>query len=174
MINFDKLVKVIHDSAISANKAIIDENLKIIDTYFEKHSRPIALDDDDDERYIKPKRKDTDTLKPKTITVEFPEQTARGVRMKKVKVPLIALIPVVVSEISEIRFQTDLEVVAENDDLKVGFVPKKSSSLFKKSPNRENVHTSSVEIVINPKETSEGLKSLIKGYEKVLRAQIPN
>jgi hypothetical protein len=176
MINFDKLVKVIHDSAISANQAIMDENLKLIDTYFENNSGELLVDNDDAraEGDFNEKKKTKGTLKPRTIIVEFPEQTEKGVIMKKVNVPLIALIPVSVTEVSEIRFQTDLEIMIENDGLKVGFLSKTPTSRFKRTPNQENLQTSRLEIVINPKETSKGLKSLIEGYEKVLRAQIPH
>ncbi|MDC8004702.1 DUF2589 domain-containing protein [Aureisphaera galaxeae] len=203
MIHFDNFVKAIHHSAIAANKTIMDENLKLLDTYFERsgdmesgksiedimqaaekvasktHPTKAELEEVvqglvDSKRAVIGDENDLntntwDTLTPKTIVVEIPEQTPKGVVMKKVNVPLIALIPISVSKISEIRFKTDLEILVENDDLKVGF-PKKE----KEHEGLSQLPTSTLEITINPDETAAGLKELILGYEKVLRAQIPN
>jgi len=46
----------------------------------------------------------------------------------------------------------------------------KSSSLF---GNKSKTSTAKLEIVLKPGETTEGMKDIIEGYEKVLRAQIP-
>ncbi|TSE07265.1 MULTISPECIES: DUF2589 domain-containing protein [Aquimarina] len=206
MINFDQFIKAINDATLSANSALMDENLKVIDRYFEssggtelitgslddalhaakkilRKKRPTkeeleeamqtfadakeALQDD---KGIS-KTKTSNALKPKTVVVQYPEQTSSGVVMKNVHVPLIALIPISSSQISEVRFKTNLEILVENDDLKVSFPTKDTEA---NTENNTQLQTSSLEIIMQPQKSPEGLKSLIQGYEKVLRAQIPN
>lgn len=157
MIRFDQLINTIHGAILSANDAMRKENLKILDTYFEKSN-------EEDE-----KSKEQNKLKPKTVTLQFPEQTSNGVKMKNVQVPLITLVPVNGTQISEVKFQTDLEIMVEKEQLLVNFP---SSKAIKNQNDHKNV--TSLEITISPQQTSEGLKKLIESYEKVLRSQLPN
>jgi len=153
MIKFDQFVQVIHDAALSANQAVSDENVKIINKYFENHDG---------------------TLKPKTLNMQYPQHTDKGVVMKNVKIPVITLIPVSLSEISEVKFKTDIEVFVEDDDLKVSFPHKNADSGTTTATQESPSHTSTLEITVHPTQVSAGLKHLIQGYEKVLRGQLPH
>lgn len=207
MINFDQFIKVIHDAALSANQALADENLKIIDKYFEKTSFTELDDNLFDEAlqsvnailkkkdsgkteieeavqnliavrnaatHENPDRKPgtTESLMPKTVVLQYPTPTHDGFVMKDVKIPLISLIPVSMSEISEIKFKTMIELIVDDNNLQVGFPNK--SDMNKLEVNKPNEsHYSTLEITIRPREGSEGLSTLIQGYEKALRAQLP-
>ena len=207
MIKFDQLIKVIHDAALSANQALADENLKIIDKYFEKtnvsESHESLFDEALQSVNTILKKKDSgkneikaavqnliairnasinnnqdgesanaESLKPKIVVLQYPIPTQDGFVMKDVEIPLISLIPVSMSEVSEIKFKTTLELIVDDDNLQVGF-PNKSdkNKLENTSPNES--HYSTLEITIRPREGSEGLTTLIQGYEKALRAQLP-
>lgn len=69
------------------------------------------------------------------------------------------------------KLTTNLEMVLDNDQLLVSFSnDEKSNSLF---GSKSKTSTAKLEIVLKPGENTEGLKDIIEGYEKVLRAQIP-
>lgn len=112
-------------------------------------------------------------LKPKTVTIQYPNVTPHGVELHDVHVPLIAISPVSMTEITEVKFQTELEVRTVDDDLIVSFptMKKKKDKSVVKDKDRKT--TTMVEITITKKPTSDGLLKLIEGYEKALRAQIP-
>lgn len=206
MINFDQFIKVIHDAALSANQALADENLKIIDKYFEKTSVTESDDNLFDEalqsvnvilkknsgkteieeavqnliavrnaathKNSDGKPGTTESLMPKTVVLQYPTPTHDGFVMKDVKIPLISLIPVSMSEISEIKFKTTIELIVDDNNLQVGFPNK--SDMNKLEINKPNEsHYSTLEITIRPRDGSEGLSTLIQGYEKALRAQLP-
>ncbi len=205
MINFDQFIKVIHDAALSANQALADENLKIIDKYFEKTSVTESDDNLFDEalqsvnvilkknsgkteieeavqnliavrnaathKNSDGKPGTTESLMPKTVVLQYPIPTHDGFVMKDVKIPLISLIPVSMSEISEIKFKTTIELIVDDNNLQVGFPNK--SDMNKLEINKPNEsHYSTLEITIRPRDGSEGLSTLIQGYEKALRAQL--
>lgn len=207
MIKFDQLVQVIHDAALSANEAVANENLKLIDKYFESAAETksstqfieAALQLTDDmmtqdnpdfselgdlmEGFVncqknKPSKlggldyQSFGSLKPRTVTLQCPEATREGTRVKNIKVPLIALAPITLSEISEIKFKTTLEIISDDEGLNVDFI---NSSVIAKGKDKadENQTRTTLEITIRPKETSAGLKSLVQGYEKVIKAQMP-
>ena len=84
---------------------------------------------------------------PKSTTTEFLTRTTKGIETVKVQVPLIVLSAIASPHISK----TD-----NNEELFVEFEP-----------------ISKIEILLKNDETPEGLKKVIEGYERALRAQIP-
>tara|TARA_R110000737_G_scaffold4387_3_gene14332 strand:- start:583 stop:1206 length:624 start_codon:yes stop_codon:yes gene_type:complete len=207
MIKFDQLVHAIHAAALAANQAVADENLKVINKYFESTTETKASDEFIDSamqltsELIEQQSQDTSelgnlmqqfadcksaekrpsdsfdfqksgSLRPRTVTLQCPEATPHGTRMRNMKVPLIALSPITLSEISEIKFKTELEIVSDSDGLNVNFA-KKTKAKDKASMGDDKNTITSLEITIRPKDTSDGLKDLIQGYEKVIKAQMP-
>lgn len=207
MIKFEQLVQVIHDAALAANKAVENENLKVIDKYFESADETkssaqfieaalqltdhMMTQDDPDfselgdlmEGFVNSKKTQQSklggsdyhslgNLKPKTVSLQCPEATRDGTRMKNIKVPLIALVPITLSEISEIKFKTRLEIISDDKGLNVDFSNKSKKTNDKESLDDSNAQTT-LEITIRPKETSAGLKCLVQGYEKAIKAQMP-
>lgn len=156
MIQIEQFIQAIHGAVLTANSALMQENLKLLDTYFEN------LDEGD-------KTKSNTQLKAKTVALQFPENTTNGTVMRQVHVPLITLIPVSMAQVSEVKFKTNLELQIEKDALLVSFPSATPTVEGSVAPT-----TASIEITLTPQETSEGLKKLIEGYEKLLRSQIPN
>lgn len=118
----------------------------------------------------------TKKLKPKTVTIQYPTETAEGFKTHDVHVPLMTLMPMALPQITELRFTTDLEIsVDDNDDLKVSFpTKKKENRLFKNGDDDDKKSNATLEIVLNASNMSSGLQKIVEGYEKALRAQIPH
>ncbi len=149
MIKFEALVDAIHDAVVKANDSLMDKNIGLLDKFFEKE--------------------ENGTLKARMISLEYPLATEGGLTKTKVNVPLITLSPVSTSLIEELKFSTDLYMQVVDDKLEVSFgvsTPKNDDG----SPQATTAH---IDIVVKPQQTSEGLKKLIEGYERALRAQIP-
>ena len=126
-----------------------------------------------DEGKTQRKAKSPSCLRAKTVTLQYPDQTSKGVVMRNVNVPLIALMPVSLPQVSEVKFKTNLEIMVDKDDLKIDF-PMKGQNMKTEGLSVDDQPTNtSIEITITPQENAEGLKRLIEGYERTLRSQIP-
>ena len=117
-------------------------------------------------------------LRPRMVTVQYPHQTKEGkTTTSDVHVPLITMVPLSMSQISEVKFRTDLEVQLDNNELSVSF-PTTLSTANNRDDGRQSAETArpvaQIEITMTPHHTSEGLRKIIEGYEKVLRSQIPH
>lgn len=115
-------------------------------------------------------------LRPKTVTLQYPEMTGEGVSMRNVSVPLIALVPITMAQISEVKFKTNLEIIMEDETMRVspapsGFGDPEEGEARGLTTSKSN---SVLEMTIVPSKGSEGLQLLIEGYEKVLRGQLPH
>lgn len=161
MINFNQFIKVIHDAALSANQALMDENLKMLEKYFEPLEPTGYID-------LRP----SGSLRPRTVVVQFPTPTQDGMVTREVEVPLISLIPVSMSEIAELKLKTNIEVFVDGEDLQVGF-PSRSAMAKPETAAADGGNVSTLEITIRPRDGSQGLTTLIEGYERALRAQMP-
>ncbi|MDI1430028.1 DUF2589 domain-containing protein [Polyangium sorediatum] len=121
-------------------------------------------------------------LRPKMMAVQFPHVTKEGPGVHTVYVPLIALAPVSFARVSEVRFKTDLHLSAAGDELAVSFPssgeasggPPPASAAPDGGATPKGTPTSaSIEIVVSETPLSQGLRLLVEGYERALRAQIP-
>src|SRR5690606_15450380 len=54
-------------------------------------------------------RERTGGLRAKTVTVKYPRQTAEGVSSCDVKVPLITMVPLSMTQVSELKLRSELE-----------------------------------------------------------------
>lgn len=157
MIKFDTFVDAIQNAVVKANEALRDNNVGIMNTYFQK-----KMDGD------------KEVLTPQTVTMSYPQATDNGIEMKEIQVPLLTLAPMVTSQIEELRFTTDLEIMLDNNQLQVGFGRTNSKRKLFDNSEKVEASTAKIEIVIKPQEMPEGFKQLVEGYEKVLRAQLPH
>lgn len=163
MIEFRALIHAIHKSVRDAAKAVEGETNDFIDRFFERDHAAKHINPDSNEP----------VLKPKTCTVEFPSRTPDGLEVVQAQVPLITLTPISAPKIEEVKFTTDLEItVDDNDKLLVAFPGPKKPSFFSRDEIRETSNAR-IEITLTGGEPPEGLKKLIEGYERALRAQIP-
>lgn len=152
MIKLDVLIDSIHDAVVKANDALMDKHIGLIDKYFFK-------------------KDDSESLEARTVILKYPQTTDSGVEMIDVKVPLITLVPVIGSKIEELKFATDLNILQVGDNLEVGFGEISENQKRRKNDTKPTV--AHLEMTVKPTETTEGLKRLIEGYERALRAQIP-
>lgn len=113
-------------------------------------------------------------LKPKMTILQFPHKTANGIVMSDVNVPLITLVPLSMTQISEVKFNTELEIQIENDELLVSFHSAQSQIPNSTENEPRNTSHASLQITLTPHHGTEGLRKIVEGYEKILRAQIPH
>jgi hypothetical protein len=155
MINFSNLIEALNDAANIANSSLVDSHSSIMETYFVKKGS--------DEEYSA-----------KMVSINYPVKTDdNSIKNVAVDVPLITLVPISTSRIEELKFTTNLDIILKNNQLLVSFSNSEGSNnnLFSK---KEKSSTATIEIILKPNESPEGLKNIIEGYEKILRAQIPN
>ncbi|MCB0707761.1 MAG: DUF2589 domain-containing protein [Saprospiraceae bacterium] len=164
MIGFDNFIHSIYHSVLSANDALAQKNTELLQLYFEES-------EDKTQPGSKGSPGDFSKLKPKTVTIQYPNVTAKGVEVHDVQVPIIAIAPVSMSKISEVKVTTTLELSLEDDALMISFPSKKQED--NKDEPTPNCGFSTIEITLNPMTPPDGLRKIIEGYEKALRAQIP-
>lgn len=107
-------------------------------------------------------------------TIQFPQKTANGVVMSDVRVPLVTLVPLSMTQISEVRLRTELEIQVEDEELLVSFPVSQSRDLDDKKDESRSSSRAILQITLTPHHGTEGLRKIVEGYEKVLRAQIPH
>ncbi|NEN88127.1 MAG: DUF2589 domain-containing protein [Okeania sp. SIO3H1] len=115
-----------------------------------------------------------DKLKPKMTTIQFPQKTDSGVVMCDVRVPLITLVPLSMTQISEVQFRTELEIQIENDELLVSFTSSQSETPDEIKNKSGGSSHATLQITLTPHHGTEGLRKIVEGYEKILRGQIPS
>ena len=154
MINFSKLVEAINKATNIAHSSLLESHNDLMESYFEK-------------------KEGNDNFQAKMVSINYPVKAHdNSIKNVAVDVPLITLVPVSTTRIEELKFTTNLEVVLEKDELLVSFSSQdeQSNNLFCK---KRKSSFAKIEITLKPNESTEGLKNIIEGYEKILRAQIP-
>lgn len=152
MIKFNNLVEAIHDATIIANNKMIKNHNALVEDYFTKEA--------------------DDKLTAKSVLVNYPIAEENGeTKIIEVSVPLITLVPISSAQVESLKFSTDLEIALDKGELLVSFAKKneQQEGWF----DNKSKSTAKIELIVKPSDTSEGLKKLIEGYEKILRAQIP-
>ncbi|MCL1036962.1 DUF2589 domain-containing protein [Shewanella submarina] len=170
MINLESLVSAVHTSVNTAAEALRSQNKAFIGEFFETVEAPAKPDsnnllttDEGGQRTF---------YRPKCVTMLYPSETSEGLVTQQVDVPLLTLVPVSTSRINEVKFKTQLEINLDDTGLmQVSFPSKSGGGLF--TSDKSTPHLAELEIIINGDMPSEGLQSLIDGYQKALRAQIP-
>jgi hypothetical protein len=111
-------------------------------------------------------------LRARSVIVEYPHLTSQGtIEQHNVHVPLITLVPMDMHQIEKAKLTAEFEMEIVDNELKLNFGPRRSGKIFgKKSESTYGT----LEITISPQEPSEGLKSMVEGYEKSLKSQIPH
>lgn len=124
-------------------------------------------------------------LQPKLVAIDYPMATRDGPAVHTVHVPLITLSPFVGTQISKLTFKADLDVHVTGDGvLQVSFPASGSGAPPSGAGGAGDrgdgggvgaakVANTSIEIVVESTPASDGLRKVIEGYERALRAQIP-
>lgn len=135
-----------------------------------------------DRRPQQPRRKEEDSddelalLRPKMVALQYPLATPEGPRIQVVHVPLISLVPLSQVQLKELNFSTELDLSVHGDALQVSFPKRQAAaedSRDNQSPSAPKGTRAQLEVKISAMETPEGLKYVVDGYERALRAQIP-
>ncbi|HEU4717324.1 MAG TPA: DUF2589 domain-containing protein [Bacteroidia bacterium] len=168
MISFKAFIEGINSAIVAANDDLMNKHEEILDTYFEKTGEDKT---DGHEGHS--------TLRPKSVCIQYPKMEVDGsITMIDVDVPLVTLIPIEFTKIDKVKITAQFGLQVINNDLQIIFsneAPKKKWSLFGGSKTDDKTPSpGQLEITIRPSETPEGLKKMIDGYDKVLRAQIPH
>ena len=159
MIRFKYFVEAIHQAISGAADILMDKNQGLLEKYFYREARETSPDQKDD------KDSPREIYKPKTVTLDYPSVDEEGHDVTShVEVPLITLVPVTSSQIEKATFTADFQLSIIDDDLYMDFPDSKKKN--------QSSTIGKLEIVISPKETTEGLQQIIEGYEKALKRQI--
>ncbi|GLQ73452.1 DUF2589 domain-containing protein [Vibrio penaeicida] len=163
MIEFQSLMQAIHKGVKDAAKSVEGETIDFVKRFFDEHLGEEG---------------DAPSYTPKTCNMQFPSRTEHGVENVSAEVPLLALVPVSAPRITEVKFHTELEINTNDmNQLMVSFARKADKPGIKNKmlgqPKNDSSANASLEITLTGNEPPEGLKRLIEGYERALRAQIP-
>jgi hypothetical protein len=159
MISFKSFVQAIHDAVLQANNTLMDKNQDILKKYFEDSERPGG----EDEEPIK-------TLKPRTVTLEYPHLDTDGnLQLTEILVPIFTLAPLNMSQIEKVTLTSEFEMQVKDGELEIEFSDRKSGGIFSR---RRDTKSGKIEIVVTPQDTAEGVKILVEAYENVLKRQL--
>lgn len=174
MIRFSSLVEAIQGAVNQAADAVSRENIKSLLEYFHPIEQSVNQSDGDD-HFLSVS--DFEKMTPRMVHLQFPKMTANGPIEHLVSVPLLTLSPIPSLQIGDVQVEIDLEILEDNGVLMVGF-PKTEKGSTSPEPviNESRKGGSNAKITINIKshEGTQGSSALIEGYNKVLRAQLPN
>ena len=167
MIKIEDLVHAIQTAVTGANDALQGQADAFLDRFFETVQHAAVEGDESSPP--------AETLRPRCVTMEYPTETPDGLKTLSVNVPLIAMVPIVHSRIEEVVFRSVLDVQQQdNGDVTVAFVPPApKSGFFKRDAAAGAPTTTEIEIRIRGDESPEGLRKIVEGYTRALRAQIP-
>lgn len=174
MISFSSLVQAIQGSVDQAAESVSRENINGLLEYF----HPLAPDENSknakDESSIS--IADLEKMSPRMVQLQYPKITADGPVEHFVSVPLITLSPVPILQVSDVSVEIDLEIVESDGEIMVGFPRSNSSGGSDSTSTNSGGSNANSKITINIKanEKPQGVQALIEGYNKALRAQLPN
>ncbi|MDR1022891.1 MAG: DUF2589 domain-containing protein [Prevotellaceae bacterium] len=156
MIGFKSFVEAIHEAIAGAADVLMDKNHELLGKYFETVTEKSPADNAAEEREI---------LKPKIVNLDYPTLDEKGkVVASQVQVPLITLVPITASQVEKATLTAEFQLSIVDDELFIDFSGTKKEG--------ENTSAGKLEIVISPKETTEGFQQIIAGYEMALKRQI--
>jgi hypothetical protein len=168
LIKLTQLVTAIQGAVDQAMETVSRENINTLMGYFHQSKKSVSLEDSSD-------FKDIEYLTPKTVRMRYPKMTKDGPVEHFISVPLITLIPVPSLQLDDVKVEMDLEVMEDNGEVMIGFPQSKKGGLFRSASNSSNAAPNAkITITIKADEKSSGVQAIVEGYNKTLRAQIPN
>lgn len=167
MIKLTQLVTVIQGAVDQAMETVSRENINTLMGYFHQSKNINASERSHD-------LMDIEHLTPKSVRLKYPKATPDGPVEHFVTVPLITLSPIPSLQLDDVKVEMDLEVMENNGEVMVGFPQPKKSGLLRSSKDNSSVPNAKITITIKADEKSSGVQAIVEGYNKTLRAQIPN
>jgi len=172
LIDFSELMTAIQKASAHAGQAVADENSRLLKTYFHTET-PAARAGEEGGNAEADGMEGLEHLTPRMVVMRYPRETSAGPGEHKVMVPLLSLSPISNIRMSTVKLEMDLEVLESEEGLKVGF-PSQKKTFFGGEKTEQNVPNAKVTINLSTDENPPGLKAVIEGYDKALRAQIPS
>lgn len=153
MIKLAAFIDAVHDAVLKANDTLTDGNSGILSKFFNK----TETSDDDDSQNIAAE----------TVTLKYPFPTEKGMEERDIEVPLLTLAPISCPTIESVEFSSRFEMTIIDESLSLDF-----SKDNKDSSDSKSNRSGELRIKISPQEVPEGLKTIIEGYERILKTQI--
>jgi hypothetical protein len=167
MISLKTFISTIQEAIINANDSLKKNNEDLLNSYFEKVQTNDAGSS-----------KDSSVYKPKMVILQYtsphvekdPETQNKSVvgKESEVNVPLITLVPLQTHQIEKIVLTSDFQLEVIDNEVEVTFAKARNTFFSKKS----NANKCRLEITMKVKETTEGLRLIVEGYENAIKRQI--
>lgn len=172
MISFSSLVQAIQGSVDKAAESVSRENINGLLEYF----HPLSSEDSNSDSGSSITVADLEKMSPRMVQLQYPKMTSDGPVEHFVSVPLITLSPVPILQVSDVSVEIDLEIVESDGEIMVGFPQSKGAASSDATTTSSGGSNANSKITINIKanEKPMGVQALIEGYNKALRAQLPN
>lgn len=162
------VVEVLHKAVSTAMHAVSQHNIDLFKSYFVSSENNLRATE---------KNKNIDAeieqLKPRIVRLDYIRDTPSGPVQHTVDVPLISLVPVSNLQATEVNFEFDLECVETDGEIMVAF-PQTKRTLLGGVQMTEVKPNAKLTIKINAVPRPAGVTAIIEGFDKNLRAQIPN
>lgn len=167
LIKLTQLVTVIQSAVDQAMETVSRNNINTLMGYFHQSKSSNGVQDIDD-------LEDVEYLIPKTVDMKYPIMTQNGPSTHFVSVPLITLTPAPTLQLDDVKIEMDLEVMEDNGEVMVGFPQSKKGGFLRSSSDSSSTPNAKITITIKADNKSSGVQAIVEGYNKALRAQIPN
>lgn len=164
------LIEEIQNAVVRASDAVIEKNLEVITKYFE----PVAPGPDgggEGEPFL-------GNFTPKLVAFEYPVMKPRhtpGPDTHRVFVPLVSLAPPASYYIDEVKLKLEIELHVDHEGTErfVFVAPRPRSGADTTEEGGQDTR-SCLEIIIRRGERPMAVTQLIEGYDRAVRAEIPN
>lgn len=167
LIKLTQLVTAIQGAVDQAMETVSRENINTLLGYFHQTKNIDASEKSLD-------LTDIEHLTPRSVRMKYPKLTPQGPVEHFVSVPLITLVPVPALQLDDVKVEMDLEVMEDNGEVMVGFPQPKKGGLLRSSKDSSSIPNAKITITIKADEKSSGVQTIVEGYNKTLRAQIPH
>ena len=171
MLKLTDFIAAMQTAIDNAAQLVAQQNFANLQTYF--HQQPTASSKSETPGIDTNSVSDNPKLIPKMVTMVYPKDTSKGVIEHHVQVPLLSLAPISHLQPEEINLEIELEFVEKDDQVLIGF-PQLKRGLFGNDKLVETKPNAKLTMKISTASRPAGISAIIEGYDKSLRAQIPN
>lgn len=168
MLKLTDFIAAIQSAIDSAAHLVAQKNFENLSAYFHQDG-PAPATAPDSAAKGAPSPTDYAVLRPRMVAMVYPRDTPKGVVEHKVMVPLLSLAPMAYLQPEKINLEIDLEVLQDDNQVMIGF-PHMKRTVF----GRDAKPNAKLTMRINASTRPPGISAIIEGYDKSLRAQIPN
>ena len=182
MFDLKSLVQVIQKAVDTALHSVSQGNLDLLRTYFKPADGAASVTSDGVQGSTNSSASGSapgfgafegEVLEPRTYRMRFLKDTAKGPVPHEVTVPVLSLVPYSSLQPTEITLEIDLECVEKDGEMMVAF-PQVKKRWIGGETMTDTTPNAKLTLKINAGSRPAGISAIIEGYDKILRAQIPN